>query len=643
MPDRRPFAGWSTLRREIPATLAGLGIPAGFYAYHMARFHAHEFPHIPPEHYVALALALALGLAWSRIYRMRTQWLRRPGLIAFLCAALLPTSVKLTGDFLVLNSLFDDAFWVGLGISPLVGALAAESATKLATRIRTAEERLRRMADASTDGLWESDFRTGSVYWSESFRRNFGYLEHAPGDTFEWLREHIHHEDRPAAILAFERAMATPSAATWTGTFRFIRGDGLPVWVTSRARFERAPDGTPLFAFGDIQDISDRKARERLLESLTRELQDRIKALSEAEARTLRLARAGSDGLWTLDFESGSLLWDSAFGKAFQYPPDQVGTTLDWWRERLHPEDRPGLEAAFDRAAANPAAESWQYVYRFRRGDGTYAWVMDRCLFERDDLGRPVKAQGGILDISERMKLEEELRRRVEQRTRELAALTRSVTHDLKSPLSGILGYGDLLEASGAVGDPKAKERLRLMLRAAERMQLMIADILEQAKGGEPSTQTEPVDLMQLARDLHDEFSPRVQRLGGHLHLPEGPLPVVLSSYAPLYRILQNLIGNACKYRRDDAPPEVRVSFELRANWLILSVADNGLGIKPENLPTLFDFGARFDTQKAEGHGIGLFNVQTIARRLGGDVSVTSTPGVGSTFTVKVPGRIDMP
>lgn len=630
--------GHGMFRRELPSVLMGVGVPLALYAYHLTLFHAWRQFRDP----VPLALAILLGLAWSRLYRCRNRWLERPGVIAFLAASMLPVTVKLAADFLLLNSFFDQAFWGAVVISPVAGGLAAESAMKLAARIRLAEARLRRMAAAATDGLWESDFSTLRVYWSESFRRNFGYEKIVPCDTFEWLREHIHPEDREEAVASFERAVADPAAETWSGTFRFLRGDGLPVWVLTKARFERDASGAPLFAFGGMMDISDRKSRERLLESLMRELEDRVRELSEAEARTRRLARAGADVLWALDFKTDVLDWDASASPGFRYEVVLMGT-LERWLERLHPQDRPGLESAFDEAAKNPSAETWQGTYRLRRSDSSYVWVMDRCVFERDATGVALKAYGGLVDISERIRLEDELRLRVEQRTRDLAALTRSVTHDLKSPLSSILGYGDLLEASGAITDPKASEHLRLMLRGAERMLLMVEDILDQAKGGEPSVRTTPVDLGLLTRDLHDEFEPRVRRLGGVLILPEGPLPEVMSAYAPLYRILQNLIGNACKYRRDTVPLRVCVGFSLRGNWLEMSIADNGIGIKPESLPTLFDFGARFDSDKAEGHGIGLYNVQTIARRMGGDVSVASVPGEGSTFTVKVPGRPVLP
>lgn len=643
MSDDCPSSFWRSPGREIPATLLGVGVPVLFYGYHHVRFHANGAPGAEAAHYAALAVSVFLGLVWSRIFLIRDRWMSRPGLVAFLAAFLLPVTVKLTGDLLVLNRLFDTTFWFLLAVAPVAGALASESAVKLASRIRTAESRLRRMAAAASDGLWESDFSTQRVFWSESFRRNFFYDAHPPGDTFEWLRERIHPDDREDAALSFDRAVAMPTAADWSGTFRFLRGDGIFVWVLSKARFERAADGAPRFAFGGITDITERKSRERLLESLTRELEERVRELSAAEARTLRLARAGADGLWTLDCENGSLTWDAAFGKAFRYDPGAIETTLAWWSDRIHPDDRDCVSASFSSAEQTATVDTWQHMYRFRRGDSSYAWVMDRGVFERDESGRAVRAFGGMMDISERINLEEELRRRVEQRTRDLAALTRSVTHDLKSPLSSILGYGDLLEASGAVTDPGARERLRLMVRGAERMLLMVNDILEQAKGGEPAVRMDSVDLGLLVRDLRDEFEPRLQRLGGRLILPEGPLPEVISAYAPLYRMLQNLVGNACKYRRDEVVLEIRVGFEIRMNWLLMRVSDNGLGIRPESLPTLFDFGVRFDTEKAEGHGIGLYNVRTIARRLGGDVSVESTPGEGSIFTVKVPGRIDMP
>lgn len=629
--------------RAVRATLVGLGIPTVFYFLHLARFHRDGLARLEQSHFAALALALLIGLTWSRIYLYRNRWMDRPGTVAFLCAFLLPLSVKLSADFLIVNSLFDEAFWVCLALCPVAGAVAADNAIKVANRIRTAESRLRRLAGAASDGLWEADLAKDSVYWSESFRRNFGYESPPPGTTMAWFRERIHPDDRAKALSSFESALHSPKTAAWTATFRFLKGEGFYVWVNSKGRIDRSPDGNPLFAYGGVSDISDRIAKERLLESLTHELEDRVRELSAAELRTMRLARAGADGLWTLDYLSGERTWDSAFITSFRFPPATVPPTTTWWVNRIHPDDRTEIQKSFAEAERDPTADAWQKVYRLRRGDDTYAWVMDTGVFERDATGKVLKALGGIVDISDRIKLEDELRAGVERRTRDLAALTRSVTHDLKSPLTSILGYGDLIEASGSITDEKSRERLRHMMRAGERMLFMINDILEQSKGGEASVQLEPVALYRLVEDLRDEFAARFERLGGSLFLPAEPLPEVLSAYAPLYRMLQNLVGNAIKYRRVDVAPEVRVQLQLEGNWLIMSVSDNGVGIKKDNLASLFDFGTRFDESKAEGHGIGLYNVQSIARRLGGDVCVTSTLGQGSTFTVKVPGRLAAP
>lgn len=351
------------------------------------------------------------------------------------------------------------------------------------------------------------------------------------------------------------------------------------------------------------------------------------------EAKFRRMAAAGSVGLWVLDLKSKQLEWERHYGPAFGYP-ESAEHASDFWSSMTHPDDLGRVRASFEAAILDPQAKAWHMVYRFRRADGTYAWVLERCVFERDGAGVGLKAYGGIMDITERMAVEEELRRRVAERTRELVAVTHSVSHDLRSPLSAILGYGDMMLASGALTDPRAVVHLRQIIANAERMGEFINGMLDQTA----EHPREVVDFSELFEDLRSEFNPRILGFGGRLLLSGGTVRCRNLSKIHLYRVLQNLVDNSCKYRNTAVAPEIRVSVESYEGRVVVRVEDNGVGIPREVMPGLFRHGVRgAAVGSIAGHGIGLANVELLVLRMGGVIKVDSVEGEGTIFTIDLP------
>jgi signal transduction histidine kinase len=359
--------------------------------------------------------------------------------------------------------------------------------------------------------------------------------------------------------------------------------------------------------------------------------------LAAEKARALRMARAGCDALWTYDVETGALEWDDSFARAFGFDRDDVESSFSWWYSRVHPDDAPALVESFTALSGDSAAESWSGIHRFRRADDSFVWVLARCAFERRD-GVMVKAFGGLLDISDRIKVEEELRRRVDERTRELATMTYAVTHDLKSPLSAILGYGEMLATTGAITDSRAVSYLEHIRSGARHMHAIIEDMLGLVRDDSSELMAAPLDIQELFSGLRAEFAIPVERDGGRLRFFAGDFREFVTSRMLLYRVMQNLIGNAVKFSRPGVRPDVIVDVRLAGGTLIITVTDNGVGINHEDIRDIFGMGRRTgNATGVAGYGIGLHSVQRTVARMGGKVHVKSVVGVGSTFTVEIP------
>ena len=169
-------------------------------------------------------------------------------------------------------------------------------------------------------------------------------------------------------------------------------------------------DGTVFQVAIHASDITflGEPARLVLALDVTQRLQDQVQ-LEESERRFQLVARATNDAIFDWDMASGALWLGESFDALFNYQPGEMPHTISAWEERIHPEDRPQVSASLSAAVDSDAAE-WRSSYRFRRGDGSYAFVIDRGRFERDTKGKAVRMVGGMKDATRQHEDESELR-----------------------------------------------------------------------------------------------------------------------------------------------------------------------------------------------------------------------------------------
>jgi signal transduction histidine kinase len=227
--------------------------------------------------------------------------------------------------------------------------------------------------------------------------------------------------------------------------------------------------------------------------------------------------------------------------------------------------------------------------------------------------------------------------------------LIRGIGHDVKNPLGAADGYAELLE-EGLQGEltPGQTEyvgRIRRMHRSA----IDIIDNLQElarAESGQLRVRLIETEVGQVVRDTAEDYRAAAERggLGLEVSVPEG-LPAVRTDPVRVRAILGNLLSNAIKYTPRGG--EIRVKTEVRQHadgpapgpWIVVQVEDNGPGIPSEACERIFGEYERLDPGAAEGAGIGLAISRTVARALGGDITVRSTVGEGSTFTLWLPER----
>ncbi|MGF7035033.1 signal transduction histidine kinase [Paenibacillus mucilaginosus] len=248
-----------------------------------------------------------------------------------------------------------------------------------------------------------------------------------------------------------------------------------------------------------------------------------------------------------------------------------------------------------------------------------------------------------FLELNMKKKELELIQAELERSNRSLQEFAQVVSHDLKNPLNVITGLCELMEAKHAEGlSPKGRQYLSHIASAAHRMTSLITDILSFSQANaEPGQLTEEVDLNRVYEDVLADLDSRLQQTDGRVE-KLAPLPVIEADPTQMYQLLLNLIGNAVKYHRPDTPPRVQVYSERTESdrRVAFVIEDNGIGMSPEDIPTIFTPFRRLDNAKGyEGTGLGLATVKGIVERHGGDIAVSSLPGVGTKFRVVLQAR----
>jgi PAS domain S-box-containing protein len=213
----------------------------------------------------------------------------------------------------------------------------------------------------------------------------------------------------------------------------------------------------------------------------------------------------------------------------------------------------------------------------------------------------------------------------------ELESFSYSISHDLRGPLRTMQSFAQALrEDCGEELSATGKDYIRRIVSAADRMDRIIQDVLVYSRIARTDLTLEPIALEDFIRSLLDSY-PSFHAAHEAISI-KGELPVVLGNPAALTQCIANLLGNALKFVAPSVDPEVTISCEVVNGRAHVSVRDNGIGIPRESHEAIFGVFCRL-AQNYDGTGIGLAIVRKAVERMGGNISVESSPGRGSNFT----------
>ncbi|WP_167525340.1 PAS domain S-box protein [Roseomonas genomospecies 6] len=397
------------------------------------------------------------------------------------------------------------------------------------------------------------------------------------------------------AMLALRTGQ--PVQLRMMGVFNPRRGERRWLEVDAIPQF-RPGDPQPSMVCSVFHDVTDQRRAEQ--------------ALRDSEERLREAQDIAGLGFWEFDVIARNITWCDAIFRMLGRDPREGPPTFDEVRTLLHPEDRPLLDTFVERAAAT--CEDYEVDWRLRHVDGAYRWVRTRARAFADKAGQCVRLVGTDLDITERKRVDEDLRRLVEQRE----TLVREAHHRIKNSIASIAGLLAMQARS------EASDTAREALLDAQQRVHTVGRIHEALYRSESFT---AVDVGAHLQALMGDIARSAVTRKGHpptlrLQCPVG-IDLSADTVTPLSMIAVELVTNALKYA-GGAQDDVEIDIALASGSpMRLVVADNGQG-----LPA----GAR------KTSGLGLRLVDLLTRQLRGTVSFENTP-TGLRVTVAFPSQ----
>ncbi|WP_284734587.1 hybrid sensor histidine kinase/response regulator [Sphingosinicella terrae] len=522
--------------------------------------------------------------------------------------------------------------------------------------LRETEERYRLAAQATNDAIWDWRMADGHVIWNEALRTLFG---HRFTETrAEWWLEHIHPADRERVDREIH-AVIDGEGTVWMAEYRFRRADGTYAEVLDRGHVLRGADGRAVRMIGAMLDLTERRAAEA--------------ARAESEERLRLATEAAEVGFWDVDVVNDVLIWPPRVKAMFGISSD-VPVSMDDFYLGMHPDDREATGSAFA-AACDPALRAlYDVEYRtIGKEDGIVRWVAAKGRGLFDNGGRCTRVIGTAVDVTDRKRVEAELRElneRLESRVAEEIAerskaeealrqaqkmeavgqLTGGIAHDFNNLLTVVTGNIDMagraLEAAGSL-DPRARRALDNAMKGAERAASLTQRLL--AFSRRQPLAPKPLDVDKLVLSMSDMLN---RALGEMVKLEIVTSPGLWRIEADPNQ-LESAILNLAVNARDAMPQGGDLTIETAnarlddsyvahhaevapGQYVVIAVTDNGVGMSKDVASRVFE---PFYTTKevGKGTGLGLSMVYGFVKQSGGHVKIYTEEGHGTTVKIYLP------
>ncbi len=408
-------------------------------------------------------------------------------------------------------------------------------------------------------------------------------------------------------------------------------------------RFERVREdgkvievrGTPIPGGGFVSiyaDVTERYNAER--------------SLRESEERYALAVAGAQDGLWDWSPKSDTGYISPRVAEFMGFGPDDPQPTLADWRASMVEEDVPAYRSALT-AHLKGETSNYEVEYRIRNRKGEHVWILARGIGLRDEAGQVYRMSGSLTDITERKRTDElalAARKQAEAASRTKSEFLANISHELRTPLNAVIGFSEIMTGQmfGPLGHPSYMEYARDIYESGSHLLEVINDILDVAKAeaGKFELDVEEVSLEKIATAAIRLIAPRAGTAKVEVSLEAAEeLPELLIDQRRMKQVFINLLSNAVKFTPEGG--SVAVKLRLAGDGAPeIVIADSGIGMAPGDIETALQPFSQLDSRlsrRFEGTGLGLPLARTLIEVHGGTLLIESSPGSGTTVTVRLP------
>lgn len=468
-------------------------------------------------------------------------------------------------------------------------------------------------------------------YWNKAAENIYGWThEEAIGKNILDLTPHDKSIGEAKKIME-----VLTKGQTWRGELNVRKKNGskFPALISNSPIYDENSQLSGII--GISSDISEEVKNKELLRNYTQQLE-------LSNERFEKVTEATNDAILDYDVVNNKLFWGRGFQTLFGHSMDETKPSFDFLVSLIHEGDRGRIATKFSQYMQDSTLGSWYEEYRFLRADGSFAFVIDRATFIRDDQGNVIRVIGAMTDISERKNFEHQLvelneslqtyAKDLERSNEELEQFAFITSHDLQEPLRMISSFMDQLKRKYEDQlDERALEYIYFASDGAKRMKQIILDLLDYSRAGRPRDSLEQVNLSRILSDFKQLRRKIISEKSVTISASE--LPTIYSYKAGITQVFHSLVDNAIKYSKQGIAPHIEINATEETDEWIFSIKDNGIGIDSEFYDKIFIIFQRLHNRNEyEGTGIGLSIAKKHVEFLGGKIWLESSPGEGTTF-----------
>jgi PAS domain S-box-containing protein len=486
--------------------------------------------------------------------------------------------------------------------------------------LKESEKRYRELTDSLPETVFEVDARGSITFTNRSSLEQFGYAQEEVQRGPNILRM-VAPQDRKNARQMARAVLSGESVGSQQFLARRKDGSVFPCVVSTNVVLR---DGVPVGVRGLVVDLTARERAERERELLLAEV-ERWAAELDAVISAIPVALVIFDGegnIVRMNSYAGRIVPDHASPNALSLEDKMQLLGMETAEGKPLPlQDAPPLKALRGETVRDLVA-----ILHLSSSETMCASISAAPI--RDHSGRIVAAVATFADVTQLLELEQGME-----------DITRAISHDLRGPLTVILGHSQILDQQLR---KSRKERLRVsteaMILAARQMNSMIRDLVDSIRmeSGQLQMNVSQVSLPDLVYEMREHLS-GVLEMERLQIAAVGPVPPVCADADRLERILMNLVTNALKYSEPET--DVEVLIRRRGSEVVTSISDHGEGIAPEDIPSLFKKYGRPSqpNRHRDSLGLGLYIAKGLVEAHGGRIWVDSQIGKGSTFSFSLP------